>query len=60
MAFPASANTTDAQLERKYCYEYAKLKDKGSLRRKHVRYAPASQHEGAEATSVAFSARQDL
>ena len=60
MALRASANTTDARLERQFCYEYEKLKDKGRLRRKPVRYAPASQREGAEAASLAISSRQDL
>ena len=55
-----SVSVADVLLEHKIRYEYAKLKAKGNLRSRPVRYAPASQHEGAEATSTVMSSRHDL
>ena len=55
-----SASVADVRLECKLRYEYVKLKAKGRLRSKPVRYVPASQHESPEATSVAMSSSQDL
>ena len=55
-----SVSVADVLLEHKIRYEYAKLKAKGNLRSRPVRYAPASQHEGAEATSTVMSSRHNL
>ena len=60
MALCFGANAADVRLDRKLRYAYAKLKAKGRLRSQTVQYAPASQDEIAEATSVATSSRRDL
>ena len=56
MALHARAIVADVRLERKLCFEYAKLKAKSNLRSQIVRYAPVLQHESAEATSNELTA----
>ena len=60
MALRDSVKVEDVRLKRKLLYAYAKLKAIRNLRSRPVRYAPVSQHESTEATSVATISRQDL
>ena len=52
LALRDSASVTNVRLESKLRYEYANRKSQGRLRSRPVRYAPVSQHESDEATSV--------
>ena len=60
MALRDSVSVADVRLERKTCYEYAKLKSKCKLRSRPVQYVPVSQLKSAEATSVSTRSRQYL
>ena len=60
MALRENASVADVRLKWKLCYKGAKLKAKGRLRSRPVRYAPVSQHECAMAIFVATTSCQDL
>ena len=56
MALRASAD--DVRLERKLCYDYAKLKAKGKIRIAPARYAPVEQHVSSSSTTIDTSLRR--